>query len=124
MDGIKVRGHHLRNLGYLLWRFGPSNLRSKNYSEFYEYYHKSHYVEAIFKKIIENPHLEITITDYLDEICFACGKNDGIGCTKSTDDEKELKLLDRETAGEHGLTIGRSYSSDRLLFKLMQNIDV
>lgn len=123
MDNIKVRWHHLRNLKYILWRFGYSRLRNKNYSEFYVYYYKGDYAKNTFKKIIENPYLKIKITACLDNICSACGENDGTNCTNPTEDAVKLKLLDMEIISDFGLDVGRSYSSDDLLFRLRQHID-
>lgn len=103
-----MRGHHLRNLKDVVGCFGPSKYNPKNYSEFYDYFknHKGHYAEAVYMKIIENPHLKITITDSLDHICRMCGKHDDFSCTKLGEDEMRLKTLDNEVINYFGLFSG------------------
>ena len=123
MNGIDIRGHHLRNLNDILQRFGPSRFNSTNYSEFYRYYRDNDYAHNAFKKIIENPYLKVTITNSIDYICDLCGHHDDTGCTKPGESEEELKFLDRRIINDFELTLGRSYSSDDLLFKLRRKIN-
>ncbi len=117
MYKMKIRGHHLRNLEYLIWEIQSSGQHS-NYSEFYRHYDKNDYAENILKKIIENPFLKIAIVDSLDDICVMCGNHDGANCAKNGEDEKKLKRFDRKVSGKFGLVVGRSYSSDDFLFRL------
>lgn len=126
MYHIEIRGHHLWNLKNIFQRFGPLKFNPKNYSDFYEFYKNrdSYFAQAVYMKIIENPHLKITITDFLDDICTICGSHDGIKCTKEGEDENELKMLDRKTAQTFGFQIGESCSSDDLLFRLSKYVDV
>lgn len=121
MDGIKVRGHHLRNLHDLRKGYGIAK-----YADFYFYYawDKSNGAAQIYKRMIENPFLKIEITDSLDNICIICGRHDGTKCVRAGEDEKKHKVKDRETINKFVLTLGRTYSSDDLLFKLMKNIEV
>lgn len=114
VQSIKIRGHHLPILSYVLWSDQVAKRDLEELRPALGTHEQNQRVIDIYKRMIENPNLEIIIIDSFDDICGICLKK-GVNCSSS------LKDLDNYLANHYyGLSCRTKYLSNEVIRKLKE----